>query len=179
MKFAPTPVHGAWIIEPEPRTDERGFFARVWDREKFKAHGLSMDFVQCNNSTCRKRGMIRGLHWQAAPFGESKLLRCIRGTLFDAIADTRPESPTFGAWTGVELSADNRMWIYVPSGCAHGYLALEDGSEVLYAVTVPYSPSAERGIRWNDPFFKIEWPLTGEVMTSEKDRSWPDFMGVR
>lgn len=179
MKFLPTAVEGTWIIEPEPRTDERGFFARVWDRDEFGAHGLATDFVQCNNSASWRRGTLRGLHWQAHPFGEAKLVRCIRGAVFDAVADTRGDSPTSGCWAGVELSAENRRWLYVPAGCAHGYLALEAQSEVVYAVTMPYTPSAERGIRWNDPFFGIQWPSVGEVLVSEKDRAWPDFEAER
>jgi dTDP-4-dehydrorhamnose 3,5-epimerase len=173
--FLETPVDGAWIVEPEPRADERGFFARVWDRELFAARGLSTDFVQCNNSASRHRGILRGLHWQAEPFGEAKLVRCVRGSVYDVVADTRLESVTAGCWAGVDLSAANRRWLYVPAGCAHGYLALEDDAEVLYAVTRPYTPAAERGIRWDDPAFGISWPQVGEVWLSQKDRSWPDF----
>ena len=175
MLFLPTPVDGAWIVEPEPRSDERGFFARVWDREAFAAHGLSTDFVQCNNSASRRRGTLRGLHWQAEPHGECKLVRCVQGAVYDVVADTRTGSATAGQWAGVELSAWNRRWVYVPAGCAHGYLALEDEAEVLYAVTSPYTPASERGLRWDDPLFRIAWPEVGEVLVSEKDRSWPDF----
>jgi len=175
MKFIQTCVAGAWIIEPEPRIDDRGFFARVWDHNEFAARGLSMAFVQCNNSGSRWKGTIRGLHWQESPFAEIKLVRCTRGAVFDVVADVRPDSPTFGRWAGVELSADNRLWLYVPQLCAHGYMSLEDGSEVIYAVTAPYHPSAERGIRYNDPYFAIRWPNVGEILVSEKDRSWPDF----
>lgn len=166
---------GAWIIEPELNNDERGFFARVWDQEKFSAHGLSMDFTQCNNSASRLKGTLRGLHWQGDPFAEIKVIRCIRGAVYDVIADVRRASPTFGQYAGVELSAENRRWLYVPSGCAHGYLALKDESEVLYAVTAPYVAAAENGIRWNDPTFDIKWPSVGRIFVSEKDRSWPDF----
>jgi dTDP-4-dehydrorhamnose 3,5-epimerase len=179
MLFLPTPVAGAWLIEPEPRIDDRGFFARVWDREAFAAHGLSTDFVQCNNSASRRRGTLRGLHWQAEPYGEAKLLRCVQGRIFDVVADTRTGSPTAGRWAGVELSAATRQWVYVPSGCAHGYLALEDAAEVLYAVTCPYVPGAECGLRWDDPAFAIAWPDVGEILVSDKDRSWPDFTWPR
>lgn len=179
MKFVRTPVDGAWIIEPEPRVDERGFFARVWDQDEFAAHGLSMKFVQCNNSASRLRGTLRGLHWQAEPFGEVKVVRCVHGAVFDAVADVQPHSATFGLWTGLELSAENRVWLYVPAGCAHGYLALEENSEVLYATTTPYTASAERGIRWDDPQFGIKWPEVGEILISQKDRSWPDFEGTK
>jgi dTDP-4-dehydrorhamnose 3,5-epimerase len=175
MTFVSLAVDGAWAIEPEARHDDRGFFARVWDRDEFAAHGLSMDFVQCNNSASRRRGTLRGLHWQAAPFEEAKLVRCVRGAVFDVVADTRRTSPTAGGWAGLTLSAENRHWLYVPAGCAHGYLAIEDHSEVIYAVTAPYTPSAERGIRWNDPAFAIAWPDAGEVLVSGKDRAWMDF----
>jgi dTDP-4-dehydrorhamnose 3,5-epimerase len=175
LKFLPTVIEGAWIIEPELKTDERGFFARVWDEQEFAAHSLSMAFVQCNSSACRRRGTLRGMHWQAGPFLESKLIRCTQGRIFDVVADTRPFSASFGKYTGAELSADNHRWLYVPAGCAHGYLALKDDSEVLYAVTAAYTPSAERGIRWDDPFFAIRWPNIPEIIISDKDRSWPNF----
>ena len=175
MKFVPTSVNGAWVIDPEPKVDERGFFARVWDREAFAVRGLSTDFVQCNSSASQFKGTLRGLHWQAAPYGEMKMVRCLRGAVFDVVADTRPGSPTFRRWTAVELTADNRRWHYVPAECAHGFLALEDESEVLYAVTSPYTPTAERGLRWDDPGFGIAWPDVGKLILSNKDRSWPDF----
>jgi dTDP-4-dehydrorhamnose 3,5-epimerase len=115
------------------------------------------------------------MHWQAEPFPEFKLIRCIQGRIFDAIADIRPHSASFGKYAGTELSAEDRRWLYVPAGCAHGYLALDDNSEVLYAVTAEYNPSAERGIRWNDPFFAIQWPGFSEMILSDRDRAWPDF----
>jgi dTDP-4-dehydrorhamnose 3,5-epimerase len=119
------------------------------------------------------------LHWQGDPFAEIKVVRCIRGAVYDVVADVRRTSPTFGQYAGVELSAENRRWLYVPSGCAHGYLALEDESEVLYAVTAPYVAAAENGIRWNDPTFDIKWPGMDRIIVSEKDRSWPDFEAVK
>ena len=176
MTFVETAVAGCWEVVPTPRADERGFFARVWDREAFAARGLSTDFVQANNSACRHRGTLRGLHWQDATAPEAKLVRCIAGRVFDVVADTRPNSPTFGAWTGLELAAETRHLLYVPPGCAHGYLALEDHAEVLYAVTGAYAPTAERGLRWDDPAFGIVWPSVGDMVVSDKDRSWPDFV---
>jgi dTDP-4-dehydrorhamnose 3,5-epimerase len=175
MKFLKTSVSGAWIIEPEARVDERGFFARVWDADEFEKHGIASRFVQCNNSGSGQKGTLRGLHWQEEPFGEAKLVRCISGAIYDVIADVRAKSGTFGKWAGVDLTAENRRWLYVPEGCAHGYLTLENNSEVLYAVTAPYAPQAERGIRWNDKMFAIEWPHTGGMTLSKKDESWPDF----
>lgn len=177
MTFSELAVAGAFRIEPAARTDERGFFARVWDREVFAAHGLSTDFVQANNSACRTRGTVRGLHWQVAPALEAKLVRCVKGRVFDVVADCRTDSPTFGRWCGVELSAENRQLVYVPAQCAHGYMALDDDAEVVYAVTGAYSPGHERGMRWDDPLFAIRWPDVGPLSLSDKDRSWPDFPG--
>lgn len=176
MKFFPTAVEGAWIIEPQFKRDDRGLFGRVWDSGEFAAHGLTMAFVQCNNSISWHKGTLRGLHWQKEPFGETKLVRCVQGSVYDVVADIRPNSPTFGKYAGAELTFNNRLWIYVPSGCAHGYLALEDNSEVLYAVTASYVDHAEGGIRWNDPQFNIEWPVMDQIFLSQKDQSWPDFI---
>lgn len=178
MTFAETRVDGCWVIAPSLRADARGFFARMWDREAFATHGLSTDFVQANNSACRHRGTLRGLHWQTASAPEAKLVRCVAGRVFDVVADTRVGSPTFGAWTGMVLSAAERQMVYVPPECAHGYLALDDDAEVIYAVTGRYAPDAERGMRWNDPAFGIAWPDVGELLLSEKDQAWPDFPGA-
>ena len=175
MRFTETPVHGAFLIDPEPRGDERGFFARLWCRDEFAAHGLTADFVQCNDSFSARRGTLRGLHYQAAPHGEVKLVRCVRGAVWDVLVDLRPDSPSYRRWFGAELSAANRRLLYVPDGCAHGYLTLEDESEVVYPVSQPYSPAAERGVRWNDPQFGIEWPLAEPLTLSPKDRQWPDY----
>jgi dTDP-4-dehydrorhamnose 3,5-epimerase len=174
MRFLETRIAGAWLVQPEPRTDERGSFARLWCRDDFAKYGLRADFVQCNTSFSVKRGTLRGLHYQAAPHGEVKLVSCIRGRVFDAIVDVRPESPTYRAWFGAELSADNRTMMYVPEGCAHGYLTLEDGCEVTYPVTAVYAAGAERGLRWNDPAFAIEWPIK-PVILSPKDQQWSDW----
>jgi dTDP-4-dehydrorhamnose 3,5-epimerase len=174
MTFTETPITGAWLVDADPRGDDRGFFARVWCRREFAEKGLDAPFVQCNLASSRRQGTLRGLHYQADPHGEAKLVRCIRGSVFDVIVDLRPESASYLRWFGVELSDQNRRSIYVPAGCAHGYQALTDGCEVLYPVSAFYAPEAERGIRWNDPSFHIEWPLEPAHM-SIKDRNWPDF----
>jgi len=174
VRFEPTRIQGAYLIDLEPRADERGFFARVWCEKEFAAHGLSTAFVQCNTSLCERRGTLRGLHYQTAPFEEAKLMRCVRGAIFDVLADVRPASATFGQWIGVELTADNRRMLYVPPGVAHGYQALEDRSEILYPVSEFYHPEVERGVRWNDPFFAIAWPI-GDPILSPKDEAWRDF----
>ncbi len=175
MRFTETTVSGAYLIDAEPRGDERGFFARIWCREDFAAHGLSAEFVQCNDAYSARRGTLRGLHYQAAPHGEIKLMRCVRGSVFDVIVDLRPGSPTHAQWFGAELTADNRRMMYVPAGCAHGYLTLEDDSEVVYPVSTAYHPQAERGVRWDDPRFGIAWPNTTPLTISDKDRQWPDY----
>jgi dTDP-4-dehydrorhamnose 3,5-epimerase len=175
MKFTDTPIPGARLIEPEPRRDDRGFFARLWCREEFAAHGLSADFVQCNDSFSRDRGTLRGLHYQSEPHGEAKLVSCVRGRVFDVIVDLRPASAGYRQWFGAELTAENRLMVYVPAGCAHGYLTLEDASEVVYPVTAPYHPASERGLRWNDPAVGIAWPMEPLVI-SPKDREWPDLV---
>ena len=175
MRFTETSVPGAYLIDPEPRGDERGFFSRLWCRDEFATHGLTADFVQCNDSFSARRGTLRGLHYQAAPFGEVKLVRCVRGSVFDVLVDLRADSPTYTRWFGVELTAENHRMLYVPEGCAHGYLTLEDRSEVEYPVSRAYRPEAERGVRWNDPQFGIEWPLGEPLTLSPKDRQWPDY----
>ena len=172
MRFTETPITGAWLVEPEPRTDERGSFTRLWCRDEFAARGLRADFVQCNSSVSIVRGTLRGLHWQAAPHAEIKLVSCVSGRVFDAIVDVRPDSPTYRRWFGAELTPGNRRMMYVPEGCAHGYLTLQAGSEVVYPVTAAYHPEAERGLRWDDPVVGIAWPIPPMVV-SPKDRSWP------
>lgn len=172
MRFIQVPIAGAWLVEPEARTDERGFFARLWCRDEFANHGLRADFVQCNNSFSVSRGTLRGLHYQAPPHGEIKLISCVRGRVFDVLVDLRPDSPTFHKWFGAELTAENRRMMYVPEQCAHGYLTLEDASEVIYPVTAAYHQSSERGLRWNDPAIGIQWPIE-PVAISPKDQQWP------
>ena len=173
MKFEPLRVHGSFLVMPEPHADDRGSFARIWDEAEFAAHGIEIRNVQTNLSTNRQRGTIRGLHWQAEPHGETKFLRCTRGSVYDVAVDLRPDSPTYLRWQGVTLTAAGREMAFVPAGCAHGYQALEDGAEVTYQVSHVYTPSAERGLRWDDPDLGIEWPITEDVIVSPKDAAWP------
>jgi dTDP-4-dehydrorhamnose 3,5-epimerase len=179
MTFVETSIEGAWLVELEPRSDERGFFARVWCEEEFAARGLNARFVQCNTAFSRHRGTIRGLHYQADPHGEVKLMRCIRGSVFDVVVDVRRDSSTYLHWWGIELSEENRRMVYVPAGCAHGYQTLRDDTEVMYPVSSPYTPTAERGVRWNDPLFAIRWPDVPARHVSPKDASWADFVADR
>ena len=174
MKFHPTPLDGAYTIELEKRGDERGFFARLFCQKEFEAAGLAMSVLQINNSLSAKAGTLRGMHYQLAPAAEIKVVRCVRGALFDAIVDLRPDSPTFGTWFGTELSAENRRMLLVPQGCAHGFLTLTDDTEAFYLVSAFYAPELERGVRYDDPRFGIEWP-TRPAEVSPKDRDWPDF----
>jgi len=174
MKFHATPLKDAYTIELEKRGDDRGFFARFFCENEFGAQGLATRFVQVNNSLSAKKGTLRGLHYQLAPAAEVKVVRCIRGALFDVIIDIRPDSPTFGKWFGAELTAENRLMMYVPRGFAHAILTLADDTEALYLVSEFYSPENERGVRWNDPRFNIAWPLAPTEI-SEKDGKWPDF----
>ncbi len=175
MDFLPTDVAGAYLIEPRVLEDDRGFFLRAWCRDEMRAAGIDVDFVQSNLAGSTHRGTLRGLHYQVAPHEEAKLVRCVRGSLFDVVVDIRPDSETRGQWYGATLSADNRRMLYVPPGCAHGYLTLEDNSEACYLVSARYAPEAERGIRWDDPAFDIDWPIRENLVLSEKDRAWPAF----
>jgi dTDP-4-dehydrorhamnose 3,5-epimerase len=174
MTFLETPIGGAWLLEPEPHPDERGLFTRLWCRDELARHGLSADFVQCNASFNPRKGTLRGLHFQAEPHAENKLVSCVRGSVFDVVVDLRVESTTFGRWFGTELTAENRRLMYVPTGCAHGYLTLQDECEVMYPVTETYHPASAGGVRWDDPRLAIAWPIEPAVM-SPKDRSWPDL----
>jgi len=170
--FTETPLTGAWLLDADKREDERGFFARTFCQHEMEEHGINPVVAQCNLSFNHKTGTMRGMHWQAEPAIEPKLVRCIRGKIWDVIIDLRADSPTRGQHFGVELSADNRRALYVPGLCAHGYLTLAPESEVLYQVGEFYTPAAERGLRHDDPAFAIEWPI--EVMViSKKDASWP------
>lgn len=175
MKFTELGVAGAYRVELEPMSDERGFFARAWCASELADHGLVGEIAQMNLSTNHARGTVRGLHVQGPPHGEAKFFRCIAGSTFHVIVDVRPDSPTSGRWTGVELSAERFDAVYVPPYCAKGYQALTDGAAVIYGVSSPYTPGAETGLRWDDPAFGIEWPITDGVIVSDKDRSWPDF----
>ena len=174
MIFKQSPLPGAYTIELEKRGDERGFFARFFCTEEFAEQGLCHSFAQINNSLTGKKGTLRGMHYQLMPSAEVKVVRCIKGALYDVILDLRPESPTFGTWFGETLSADNRLMMYCPKGFAHGFVTLEDNTEAFYLVSDPYAPDLERGIRYNDPRFKIEWPIAPTEI-SEKDANWPDF----
>ena len=175
MLFHETRLEGAFVIELEKREDTRGFFARGWCQKEFEDHGLVAQVVQTNISYNRKKGTLRGMHYQAAPVEETKLVRCVRGGIYDVIIDLRPESPTYKQWIGVALTAENYKMLYVPENFAQGLQTLEDDTEVIYQVSQFYTPGAERGLRWNDPAFRIEWPQDIEVI-SDKDADWPDYM---
>ena len=176
MKFNKTAILGAYIIELEKVGDERGFFARAWCQKEFQKNNLVARFVQCNLSFNKRGNTLRGMHYQSAPLEEVKLVRCTRGAIFDVIIDLRPESSTFLKWIGVELTSDNYNMLYIPEGFAHGYLTLTEEAEVFYQVSQFYSPNHERGVRWNDPVFKIDWPIDGDLVISEKDNNWPNFV---
>ena len=174
MKFTETPIKGAFLIELEPRKDDRGMFARVFCKREFEEHGLNPTVVNTNMSRSRYKGTLRGMHFQKAPKGECKLVRCTRGSLYDVIIDLRQDSPSYMQWYGVELSQDNEKMLFLPEGCAHGFITLEDHTEATYQVSEFYSPEYEGGVRYNDPAFKIDWPLEPTVL-SEKDANWPDY----
>lgn len=176
MIFKETNLKGAFVIELEKRADERGFFARAWCKREFEARGLEINLVQSNLSFSKKAGTLRGMHYQAAPFEETKLVRCIRGAIYDVIIDLRPDSPTYKQWLAVELTEDNYRMLYVPKGFAHGFQTLVDNVEVFYHVTQFYTAEAERGVRWDDPLFGIKWPEIKKRIISEKDRNWPDYV---
>lgn len=174
MKYHPTPIPGLLVVELEPRGDERGFFSRAFCQNEFAQQGLFTEVAQANFSYSRDRGTLRGLHFQLPPHQEAKLVRCTRGAFLDLALDLRLDSPTFGQSWGVELSQENRLSLYVPKGCAHGFYTLQDDTEAFYLVDAFYSSSAERGIRWNDPQFQIQWPGP-PVVISDRDRNHPDF----
>jgi dTDP-4-dehydrorhamnose 3,5-epimerase len=176
MRFLQTPLPGAWVIELDLLGDERGWFARTFDAEEFRSRGINPDVAQCNASFNAKRDTVRGMHFQAEPHGESKLVRCVRGAIFDVAVDLRADSPTCRSWHGVELSAENRRAFYIPAGLAHGFQTLTDDCEVLYQMGSPYVPDAARGVRFDDPAFGIAWPpARGERIVSARDASYPDF----
>ncbi len=172
MRFTQTALPGAYFIDPAPHGDDRGFFARILCVDELATHGLEMDIVQVNISYSAEVGTIRGLHYQMSPHAEAKMIRCTRGAIFDVMVDMRPDSPTYRQWVGTTCSADNRRLVYVPKGCAHGFITLTDHAEVMYPVTARYTPSAERGIRYDDPALAIEWPVPVRVV-SDKDQAWP------
>jgi dTDP-4-dehydrorhamnose 3,5-epimerase len=174
MIFTETELPGAYIIDVVRMTDERGFFSRTWCKDEFAAHGIGLPPMQANSSSNPTKGTLRGMHYQVAPHEESKLIRCTRGAIYDVIVDLREDSPTFGQWLGVELTADNFRQLFVPGGFAHGFLTLTENTDVTYQVSAMYTPGAERGLRWDDPAIGIEWPAIPQLI-SAKDRSHPNF----
>jgi len=175
MKFTKTPLAGAMAIDVERREDARGFFGRTYCEREFEVHGLPVRMVQTNMSLTRRAGTLRGMHFQSAPDDEDKLVRCVRGAIWDAIVDLRPSSPTYCQWFGLELSESNTRMLLVPKGFAHGFVTLTDEAAVNYQVSAFYAPASERGTRHDDPAFGIRWPVPVLDM-SDKDRSWPDFV---
>jgi len=174
MKFTETAIRGAFLVELERVEDERGFFARTWCGREFAAHGLTAKLEQCSIAYNKRRGTLRGMHYQAAPHREAKLVRCTSGAAYDVIVDARADSPTSGLHVGVELAHGAPIMLYVPEGVAHGYITLADDTELSYLISVPYEPSAERGFRWNDPAVGIQWPRS-PVCISSRDASLPSF----
>jgi dTDP-4-dehydrorhamnose 3,5-epimerase len=175
MIFRETALEGVWIIDVERFEDDRGFFARTWAPDEFERRGLDSTLAQCNLAWNHKKGTLRGMHFQRAPFEEVKIVRCTRGAIFDVVVDLRPGSPTFGRWISAELSEETRRMLYIPRGMAHGYQTLTDGVEAYYHVSAPYSPEHAAGVRWDDPRFGIIWPMPPTVM-STRDKTWPDFV---
>ncbi len=172
MIFTETPLQGAFVIDLQEISDNRGFFARAFCAEEFERHGLKPTIAQVNLSFNEKKGTIRGLHYQQAPAAEAKFMRCISGAIYDVIVDLRPDSPTYRQHFGIELSAQNRRALYVPEMFAHGYLALTDGAQAFYSASEFYTPGVEGGIRYDDPALGIQWPISAAIV-SEKDASWP------
>jgi len=178
VRFVPTELPGAYVVELEEHADERGFFARIWCRDELAAHGLTAELAQCSLSRTAAAGTLRGLHFQRSPHTEAKLVRCTRGAIFDVIVDLRADSPTLGRWFGAELEETDGRAIYVPEGFAHGFQTLADDVDVVYMISTPYVPESAAGVRWDDPFFAIEWPPAAKRTLSDRDRSWPDFSSV-
>ena len=177
MTFKETAISGVFEIGIQPIRDERGFFSRAWCRSEFEQHGLESTLVQCNISFNTRKGTLRGLHFQAEPFAETKLVRCTQGAIYDVILDLRPQSNTFKTWVAVTLTAENRNMVYIPKGCAHGFLTMQDETEVFYQMSEVYNAECARGVRWNDPAFGIAWPDRVEVI-SDRDRNYPDFKSM-
>jgi len=178
MIVSETELKGAFTIAPEKFTDVRGFFARTWSQQEFRELGLDVNIVECNVSFNKAKGTLRGMHYQAEPHGQVKVVRCTRGAIFDVIIDLRPESSTFKQWVGMELSAQNHLMLYVPRGFAHGFQTLRDNTEVLYQMSSYYAPESGRGVRWNDPSFGIDWP-PGERIIIDRDSAYPDFSSLK
>ncbi|HJZ13556.1 MAG TPA: dTDP-4-dehydrorhamnose 3,5-epimerase [Acidobacteriota bacterium] len=176
MIFKETRLKGVYIIEVERLQDERGFFVRTFCREEFEKHGLNIRVVQCNVSYNRKKGTLRGMHYQLAPYSEAKLVTCVAGSIYDVVSDLRPESPTYCKWLAIELSAcPPRSMLYIPENFAHGFQTLADDTEVFYQMSESYHPDSARGLRWDDPAFDIAWPA-GNRIVSQRDQSFPDFV---
>ena len=175
MRFVETNLKGAFIIESETINDDRGFFARTWCSKEFKEHGLNPNLSQISIAYNKKKYTIRGMHYQLAPHEETKLVRCSRGSIYDVIIDLRPTSKTFKEWISANLTQDNNKMIYLPEGCAHGYQTLEDNTEVIYHISVFHVPELYRGVRWDDPAFKIQWPEVKNIIISKKDKGYQDF----
>ncbi len=178
MTFEQTKVSGVFEVRVKPISDQRGFFARTWCRTEFEKNGLNPELVQCSLSFNTRKGTLRGMHFQAAPHAEAKLVRCTRGLIHDVVIDLRPHSPSYMQWTAVTLNSDERNMLYVPEGCAHGFLTLAENTEVFYQMSAFHAPEAARGVRWNDPAFQIDWPAPVEVI-SERDRNYPDFRNIQ
>jgi dTDP-4-dehydrorhamnose 3,5-epimerase len=175
MIFHETPLKDAYCLDVETVEDERGFFARVWCREEFAKYGLSPEMVQGSVSFNRKKGTLRGMHFQLPPYAETKIVRCTHGRLLDVIIDLRPSSLTYKQWYGVELTAANRKMLVIPPGFAHGFQTLENDTEVFYLISESYHPEAARGVRWNDQAFAIKWPEVDRRIISQRDQQWPNY----
>ena len=175
MIYTQTKLPGVYQLDLERFDDNRGFFAPSFSASEFADHGMASVFVENNISYSKSAGTLRGMHYQASPHGQDKLVRCTRGAIFDVAVDLRPQSPTFKQWIGVHLTDENRSMLYLPADCAHGFQTLTDDTEVFYMVSSPYKPSAGRGFRWDDPEFDIEWPATDERILVERDRTYPNY----
>jgi dTDP-4-dehydrorhamnose 3,5-epimerase len=175
MRFVSTPIAGAYVVEPELIADERGFFARTYCRDEFLANGLNPDLMQCSISFNKRRGTLRGMHYQKAPYAETKLVRCTQGAIFDVIIDLNSDSTTYLRWFGVELTAEKRNALYIPPGVAHGFQTLNDDTEILYQISEVFRPEYSGGFRWNDAAFGITWPEPISII-SKRDESYPDFI---
>jgi dTDP-4-dehydrorhamnose 3,5-epimerase len=173
LLFTETRLKGAYVIDTEPREDARGFFARVWCRRELEQQGLVSDVAQCSVAFNRRKGTLRGMHYQRPPHAEVKLVRCTRGAVYDVIIDLRPDSETRRQWIGVELTEKNHRTLYVPEGFAHGYVTLQDETELFYQMSEFHVPGAGAGVRWNDPAFGIEWPDADDLIIADKDKAWP------
>jgi dTDP-4-dehydrorhamnose 3,5-epimerase len=175
MLFTKTKLDGVFVIEPEKHMDERGFFARTWCQQEFASHKINGSLAQCSISFNAKKGTLRGMHYQTAPYPEAKLVRCTMGAIYDVVVDLRTDSPTYKQWLAMELTAGNRRAMYIPEDCAHGFQTLTDNSEVFYQISEFFHPECSRGIRWDEPALSIDWPITNPIM-SQRDRTFPDFI---